>query len=61
MSEIKVAASAGVPRTSPPRSHAVQADDLSVDFELLVRHAHWLLGNGCDGLVLFGTTGEPPP
>ena len=33
-------------------------DDLSVDFELLVRHAHWLLTNGCDGLVLFGTTGE---
>jgi 4-hydroxy-tetrahydrodipicolinate synthase len=32
--------------------------DLSVDFELLVRHAHWLLANGCDGLVLFGTTGE---
>ena len=33
-------------------------DDLSVDFDLLVRHAHWLLGHGCDGLVLFGTTGE---
>jgi 4-hydroxy-tetrahydrodipicolinate synthase len=33
-------------------------EDLSVDFELLVRHAHWLLANGCDGLVLFGTTGE---
>jgi 4-hydroxy-tetrahydrodipicolinate synthase len=32
--------------------------DLSVDFERLARHAHWLLGNGCDGLVLFGTTGE---
>ena len=33
-------------------------EDLSVDLELLERHAHWLLGNGCDGLVLFGTTGE---
>lgn len=32
--------------------------DLSVDLELWVRHAHWLMGNGCDGLVLFGTTGE---
>jgi 4-hydroxy-tetrahydrodipicolinate synthase len=35
-----------------------RAADLSVDLELLERHAHWLLGNGCDGLVLFGTTGE---
>jgi 4-hydroxy-tetrahydrodipicolinate synthase len=33
-------------------------DDLSVDFELLERHGRWLLNNGCDGLVLFGTTGE---
>ena len=33
-------------------------DDLSVDFDLLVKHAHWLLAHGCDGLVLFGTTGE---
>ena len=33
-------------------------EDLSVDLELLERHAHWLLSNGCDGLVLFGTTGE---
>jgi 4-hydroxy-tetrahydrodipicolinate synthase len=32
--------------------------DLSVDLELLERHARWLLSNGCDGLVLFGTTGE---
>lgn len=24
----------------------------------LVRHAEWLLAEGCDGLVLFGTTGE---
>ncbi len=32
--------------------------DLSIDLELLERHAHWLLSNGCDGLVLFGTTGE---
>lgn len=35
-----------------------RATDLSVDLKLLERHAHWLLSNGCDGLVLFGTTGE---
>ena len=34
--------------------------DLSVDFDILTAHAHWLLDNGCDGLVLFGTTGEAP-
>jgi 4-hydroxy-tetrahydrodipicolinate synthase len=32
--------------------------DLSVDREALVAHASWLFDNGCDGLVLFGTTGE---
>lgn len=32
--------------------------DLTVDVERLVAHVRWLLGNGCDGLLLFGTTGE---
>jgi 4-hydroxy-tetrahydrodipicolinate synthase len=32
--------------------------DLSIDFGLLSAHAQWLLTHGCDGLVLFGTTGE---
>jgi 4-hydroxy-tetrahydrodipicolinate synthase len=32
--------------------------DLSVDVGLLAAHAKWLLANGCDGIVLFGTTGE---
>ena len=32
--------------------------DLAVDHAALAAHAHWLLGSGCDGLVLFGTTGE---
>jgi 4-hydroxy-tetrahydrodipicolinate synthase len=32
--------------------------DLSVDVGLLTAHAEWLLANGCDGIVLFGTTGE---
>ncbi len=35
-----------------------KAEDLSVDSDLLIAHAKWLLGHGCDGLVLFGTTGE---
>src|ERR1700733_4444605 len=29
-----------------------------VDTKLLATHARWLLVHGCDGLVLFGTTGE---
>jgi len=32
--------------------------DLSIDHEALARHCRWLLKNGCDGIVLFGTTGE---
>ncbi len=32
--------------------------DLAVDHAALAAHVHWLLGSGCDGLVLFGTTGE---
>ena len=33
-------------------------EDLAVDRRALAAHAHWLLASGCDGLVLFGTTGE---
>jgi 4-hydroxy-tetrahydrodipicolinate synthase len=32
--------------------------DLSVDGPRMSRHAQWLLANGCDGLVMFGSTGE---
>jgi 4-hydroxy-tetrahydrodipicolinate synthase len=32
--------------------------NLKPDAERLVAHALWLLGAGCHGLVLFGTTGE---
>ena len=31
-----------------------------VDHTLLARHGLWLLEQGCDGLVPFGTTGEGP-
>lgn len=33
-------------------------DDDTIDFKRLVAHCRWLLAEGCDGLVLFGTTGE---
>lgn len=32
--------------------------DGMVDHAALARHGKWLLANGCDGLVPFGTTGE---
>lgn len=32
--------------------------DLSVARSALVRHCRWLLDNGCNGIVLLGTTGE---
>ncbi len=32
--------------------------DLSPSRPRLAHHARWLLANGCDGLVLFGSTGE---
>jgi len=33
--------------------------DLSIDFERLIGHCRWLLGDGgCDGINLLGTTGE---
>lgn len=31
-----------------------------VDHDLLAKHGLWLLSQGCDGLVPFGTTGEGP-
>jgi len=33
-------------------------DDKSIDNERFADHVGWLLDNGCDGAVLFGTTGE---
>ena len=35
-----------------------QHENLSVDHAALAEHGRWLLDNGCDGLVLMGTTGE---
>ena len=32
--------------------------DLDFDAERFLAHAHWLLGQGCHGLALFGTTSE---
>ena len=32
--------------------------DLDFDAERFLVHAHWLLGQGCHGLALFGTTSE---
>ncbi len=34
------------------------APDGSPDLVRLVRHAEWVLANGCDSVTLFGTTGE---
>lgn len=34
--------------------------DGSINLPGLSRHASWLLNNGCDGIALFGTTGEAP-
>jgi len=33
-------------------------DDLNVAHSAFAQHAQWLLANGCDGVLLFGTTGE---
>ena len=30
----------------------------AVDLPRMVAHAHWVLAHGCNGLTLFGTTGE---
>jgi 4-hydroxy-tetrahydrodipicolinate synthase len=32
--------------------------DYSPDLDRMAAHAHWLLGNGCNGLGILGTTGE---
>jgi 4-hydroxy-tetrahydrodipicolinate synthase len=32
--------------------------DLAPDVGLMAAHCRWLLGNGCDGLGILGTTGE---
>ena len=58
MTEMKAAEAQAFAHVTAAIATPFRPDDLSVDFELLTRHAHWLLGNGCDGLVLFGTTGE---
>src|SRR5690242_3242953 len=34
--------------------------DLACDAKRLARHCHALLDAGCDGVALFGTTGEGP-
>ena len=36
------------------------ARDRSDDHTALAAHAHRLIQRGCDGLVLFGTSGEGP-
>lgn len=33
-------------------------DDLGVDHAALASHCRWLLGRGCDGIAVLGTTGE---
>jgi 4-hydroxy-tetrahydrodipicolinate synthase len=33
-------------------------DDMTVNVPLMVDHCQWQLENGCDGLVVFGSTGE---
>ena len=33
-------------------------EDFTVNHALLVAHCKWLLANGCDGIVLMGSTGE---
>jgi 4-hydroxy-tetrahydrodipicolinate synthase len=33
-------------------------DDFQIHPELTIAHYKWLLANGCDGLVVFGTTSE---
>ena len=32
--------------------------DLSLAHDAFKQHVRWLLANGCDGVLLFGTTGE---
>ena len=42
----------------PAMTTPFKPGSLEVDTALLATHAKWLLAHGCDGLVLFGTTGE---
>ena len=50
--------------TNSPFARAIAAiatpfdADLGIDFDRLAAHGRWLFERGCDGLVLFGTTGE---
>jgi 4-hydroxy-tetrahydrodipicolinate synthase len=39
---------------------ALFRDDGAIDAPAMARLGQWLLGNGCDFLLLFGTTGEGP-
>jgi 4-hydroxy-tetrahydrodipicolinate synthase len=32
--------------------------DLTIDLDRMAAHCRWLLGNGCNGLAVLGTTGE---
>ena len=34
--------------------------DLTIDFPAMLAHVEWLLSNRCNGVALFGTTGEAP-
>ena len=33
-------------------------DNFQIDRKRTIAHFEWLLANGCDGLVVFGTTSE---
>ncbi len=33
-------------------------ENLNIDHKLFVKHTEWLLNNGCDGVLIMGTTGE---
>ncbi|MFJ9413651.1 dihydrodipicolinate synthase family protein [Streptomyces sp. NPDC101227] len=33
-------------------------DDLSIDYDAYAEHVHWLIANGCDGVVPNGSLGE---
>lgn len=35
-----------------------QREDLSIDHDALSEHVSWLFDRGCDGVAVFGTTGE---
>jgi len=35
-------------------------EDGAVDADAMARYCHWLLQQGCTGLLMFGTTGEGP-